>query len=210
MKNKFLVILALLIIVSFVFTACAKENGADNGDTMYNESSDRSPQGIMDSENNNDELPTGYCTRSYIPPYEIENFTVEVPYRGGKINFALPDDWSMDGGELLYYNFDASYYSRIMSIEFSYRVADDFILDESIHEKTNKATMINLDEYKVRSRVNNNGLTYILYEFSEEEQYYSGYAYIRVAPQYIMAIRISGDMDHYNEALKVVDSIVME
>lgn len=98
-------------------------------------------------------------------------------------------------------------YIRGFEFQYLYGVSSNFVMDESIHEKTNYAgTWNSLAEFDVSTGVTSLGYNFILYENKNDIDYFA-YAYIRISDEYIVCLNYWDWNNNYELLMRSIDSI---
>ena len=225
MKKIALLIALILCLVSI--TACAGNLGEISNDDTKPPIENSNEMSSSEAEKDDTDFNTAENTEI---PVENGMQRIEYTIESAVFNFNWGEINSVDNIELtidipehmlkeedipncktyLRYDKNSADYLRGFVFDGTFEVDPDYVMDESIHNKTDISGIG--DAYTSGFEVTNGkttaGYEYILYEKSNEDndEYFS-YVYIRISDSYIISLNYSDELVNYDYLQKSINSI---
>ena len=214
-------ILTILIGIGLIMTGCASEstledhkivNQAESTESNTTNSNVNSTEKLFQEEPKN----LGMKRIRYSFDSVFFNFDYSQEKRVDRINLVIDIPEYMVKSEdiencktYMRYDKENIMYLRGFVFEAVYRISSDFIMDDSIHEKTNYAgTWNSFTEFNVSTGVTSSGYNFVLYE-SKYDIDYLAYVYIRISDEYIVCLNYWDWNDNYQFLMDSIESIQM-
>lgn len=204
MKKKAFIIAVILCFLAF--SACDErkderktENQTDFQETTTPRDETDVKDGFKRIEYNYDSVINNFDLGQITPEKDL-HVTIDIP------DYLIAAVETENCDSYVRYVKDTNYTTRAFEILNAFKVDGDFVMDETIHTKSNLGHMTtNHHKYEISKGTTDLGYDYVLYEDSNDG--YFIYIYVRVADNYILAFNYSDTTEHCDLVKESFNSI---